>query len=535
MKSNLLWKALRPGYWLIDRWVRNHRNVILLGFLLLTVGGQLLSNQMAGLMASLGSDDALILSMALLPNILIMLGLFALLGLGDLLYQLYEAPDLELLLAAPLPLGVVFRVKLLQGSRALLLPSATLAGFFCLLGIAQNAAAGYYPAVLGLLLAAWLLGITSLLILVMLMTRWLPAARARAMLPWALVSFSMLVLFVQTPLSTWFIQLPGPARAFETGLHQPGPLGILAACMGVLALCMVWLSQRIFCGAFLENRERMQLSPYPLNPKRTSRAKQPHILGRSILGRWLTKEWLELRRNTQALLNLAQPLVLVLVVFAPMMGQSAQALLPVMFWFLVFYLVTFLAVQPLGSAGAALLAEGRQLELLRSLPGSMETMLWGKLIAAWLPSVLVWTLLLIASSLALGYASWQALYLALMALWGLSGVLPLGLALTALRADFRAEQPKQRLNPQDSYLIMAANLGYLLLSAALFTWGVVRLFPDSPSTRVLAILKGYGGLDWLFAPGLGTMLALGATLLLGLGLIAYLWRMAVRRLDNWEV
>jgi len=95
----MVWKILRPHYWILDRRVRATNRFIVVGLivLLLAAGQWTYANLVRGNLALLSSDQAPSFIASSLPMGLFVLLLFALLGMGDIMHQLYLAPDLDLL------------------------------------------------------------------------------------------------------------------------------------------------------------------------------------------------------------------------------------------------------------------------------------------------------------------------------------------------------------------------------------------------------------------------------------------------------
>ena len=77
----MIWKILRPNYWILDRWVRKNRTVVLALMLLLPLGGQwVYDNLIRDNLALLSSEQAVTAIASSLPTGLFFLLLFAMLG-----------------------------------------------------------------------------------------------------------------------------------------------------------------------------------------------------------------------------------------------------------------------------------------------------------------------------------------------------------------------------------------------------------------------------------------------------------------------
>ena len=142
----MIWKILRPHFWILDRRVRKMNRLILIGlFLVLWFGGMwVYNNLIRDNLALLNSDQAVASIASSLPQGFFFLLLFAILGVGDVIHQLYLVSDLELLMVAPLSYRTIYAVKLLQCSRATFIPAFGLGAVFLAFGLAREAAVSYY-------------------------------------------------------------------------------------------------------------------------------------------------------------------------------------------------------------------------------------------------------------------------------------------------------------------------------------------------------------------------------------------------------
>ena len=159
-------KILRPQYWILDRQVRNTNRLVVVALILLPIiGGQwLYDNLIRDNLALLRSDHVVTAIASYLPLVLFFFLLFAMLGIGDVMHQLYLTSNLELLMIAPVRYRTIFMVKLLHSSRATLIPALGLGAFLFALGGAWNAAASYYLLSVLLILAAMTL--TTVMIMI---------------------------------------------------------------------------------------------------------------------------------------------------------------------------------------------------------------------------------------------------------------------------------------------------------------------------------------------------------------------------------
>ena len=539
----MVWKVLRPHYWILDRRVRTTNRLLVLALvLILGFGGQWIYNNLVrDNLALLNSEQAVTIVASSLPYGLFLLLFFAVLGIGDVMHQLYLASDLELLMIAPIPYRTVFLVKLLQCSRATLVPALGFGAFLVALGLARGAAASYYLFVALLILAAMILATAAVMILVILLARLLPPQKTQSWMPVALVLVAFVLVLAQQPLTQWLLGGADLIAFLTRALLNPGQLGLVVAGLGGLALATSLAAYQAFNTSFHEGWNRFREVPtyWPRRPLAARRL----WAGARLLGSLpqpfrclLVKEWLALRRNPRGLISLAQPFVLVIMILAPVLGagEGAEALRPLFFWILLVFLALFLGVLPVGVPLMSIAQEGRKLELLRCAPVSMSDVLKAKFFATWLPLVVAWVLVFLLAGLWLRFPWWQIGFLAAMTAYGLAGGSVLTMALGGLRVDFSAEELKQRTPTLTGYLMMGLNMGFTLVTTAASVWFMVRLFPGSPAVLGIQSLSGYAVVGWLFSDRLWVPLGLvGVQAFFWIGSRA-LWAAAVHRLEGWE-
>jgi len=343
----MIWKVLRPHYWVLDRKIRTTNRVILIGLIALLpmVGQWCYNNLLRDSIALLGSEQATVTVASFLPLGLFLFLLFAVLGIGDTMYQLYLASDLELLMIAPLPFRTIFLVKLLQCSRATLIPGLIFGAFLTALGMAQGSGPNYFALILLLVLAAMLLATGVVMILVILLARLLPAQKVRSWMPVATILVTMALILGQQPINRWFLMRTDSIAFLTEALLNPRRLALVVSGMGGPALAAVLAGYRLFDSSFHEGWDRFREVPTGKTP---SAAVDRGPRGISRLVRllptpfrfFLLKEWLELRRNPQGLISLAQPIVLVVAILAPFLsvGAGAETLQPILFWLMMVFL-----------------------------------------------------------------------------------------------------------------------------------------------------------------------------------------------------
>ncbi len=537
-------KILRPQYWILDRQVRNtNRLVVIALILLLMFGGQwLYDNLIRDNLALLRSDQAVTAIASYVPLGLFLFLLFAMLGIGDVMHQLYLASDLELLMIAPVRYRTIFLVKLMQCSRATLIPALGLGAFLFALGLAWNAPVSYYFLNVLLLLAAMILATALIMIFVILLSRLLPAQKIQSWLPVLVVLTTFVLMLGQQPATQWFLHQQSLIERLAESLLNPVRLGKVVAGFGTLALLTVMAASRIFNIAFHEGWNRFGEVTTPQTPVSPATRRQWGIsqLVRSVqvpLRQFLVKEWLELRRNPRGLINLAQPLILVVgMVLLPAIqgGTERETLQPLLFGFMLMMLALFMGILPIGTSLMAIAQEGRRLALLRIAPISMSEVVKGKFWSTWVPMALSWTVVLIITGMWLQFPLWQIGFLVGMTILGLAGASLMTVVVGGLTVDFTAEELKQRISVGVSYLLMGINSIYMLLTIAAFVWLMIRLFPVSRFVLAVQALSNFSAIGWLFSDSFWVPIALLiGQVAFGIG-VKVLWDAAVRRLETWE-
>jgi hypothetical protein len=540
----MVWKVLRPQVWVLDRRVRSaNRAVVAALFLLLGFGGPwVYNNFIRDNLALLATEEGVSFIASSLPLGLALLFLFAMLGVGDVMHQLYLTASMEVLLVAPIPSRTIFVVKLLQCGRATLIPALGFGAVLLALGVARGAPAGYYVLVVWLLLATMALITALVMTLVILLARLLPPQKVRAWMPVVLILATLALGLGQQPAAQWFSGQADLITYLTQALLNPGQLGLVVAGLGGLALVSSLAAYRIFDTAFHEGWDRFRevpTQPTPVSPAARRRWGMSRLVQPlpAPLRFFLVKEWLELRRDPRGLISLSQPLIVVVaLVLVPVVssGGRGEALQALLFLCLLMLLALLLGMVPVGSSLMAIAQEGRRLALLRSLPISMSALLQGKFWATWVPTALSWALVFLAAGLWLQFPPWQIGFLVGITTWGLAGSSAATVAMGGLKVDFRAEELRQRVPTLTSYLLMGLNTVFVLLAMGMGLWLVARLVPESPVVQALHTLSGSRLVGWIVAESHWVPLALAGGQIVFCISAGALWAAAVRRLEAWE-
>jgi hypothetical protein len=457
------------------------------------------------------------------------------------IYQFYLTSEIEILMIAPIPSRTVFGVKLLQCSRATMIPATAIGGFLIALGAARDASPGYYPLVVLLIVAAMTLATAMVMILVILLARLLPAQKIRSWMP-VLIALVMFVLLLgQQPATAWLIGQPGVIMFLTSALLNLVNLGLVVTGLGTLAIGAGLVAFQMFRTSFHEGWDRFHEVPtrQPRASRVAHRSRVTSGLLRLLpapLRYFLVKEWLEFRRNPRGLLNLVQPLIIVVtLVIAPVLIYRGgdKILQPLLFLFMLMCASIFLGLMPVGTSLMAVAQEGKKIALLRSVPVSMSPVLKGKFWATWVPVAMSWVLVLVAAGLWLRFPLWQIGFLMGITLWGSAGASLATIAIAGLKVDFTVEELKRRVPIVTSYLIMGLNIFFVVLTVVSAVWLMIRLYPVSPFAAGIKVLAGSGTDGWIFSSPLLSPMLVGLQVVFWVG-VKLLWDAAVRRLEGWE-
>lgn len=543
----MFWRILRPRYWIADRRLRQaDKRVLIVIFVAFGLGGQWAFDQLGPQMAALAAAAAapLLLANMLLGGLYLFL-LVALLGVNDLLRQLFYAPEMELLFVAPIPRRTLFAVKLWQGSRVILQPALVYAAVLLVFGAARGAPLIYYPLVLGLVVGVALLVTAVLIALVLLLARRLPLKGVRAWLSLSLALLPAALALSYSPVLGWLSAQTGllnsVAQALVTPLRLLPALGVVAA----LALAAVVVAYRAFFASFLLGWNRLQSAPAAAKGDGGKETAVFPVASFPLLRRlpaplrpFAPKEWLTLRRSPQRLTGLVAMFAPILLILFPLLFSERRndpQWQPFFFWVLLVATLVFACIPIMNETLPALPREGRRLALLRVAPVDTAVWLrrkfWG---LPWPLALLVWVGVVLGLALLWRLAAWQMGVIAAALIWTLLLAAALFYALGALFSPLTGADDDAGASGLATLLAMG---GYALLASltlATVIWLLGQWRPQSGAAAMLQPFAQSGVLRWLLTPGATTgwlLLGAGAT---AVALIAALWRLARRRLEQWE-
>ena len=458
---------------------------------------------------------------------------------GALLQTLYLSGDMEFLLAAPVPTRAVFVAKLVQA----VLPNFLFMSLFNLpaligLGIAQGYNVTYFvmlPVTLVLLMLAGA-GISAMG--VMVVVRVVPARRVAEVL--GLVGGVTSLLCSQ---SSQFVRLSGATRSASSAqmsalaataaqfntpyspLAWPGrALVALGEGQWLLALLLVGVTTALMLGVFavsLAASERLYITGWArtrsvVAPRKVARAERRRTAGgRQLFPASFTaivaKDWKLLTRDLRNYSQLITPIIFgVIYTFSLARGAQQMPTSPIGRQVITYgglgtsLFVAWIFAARLALGGIGL--EGKRYWLLKVAPLRPEILLAAKFAVAYLPSLALGSVFLVAAAF-LGRSGIEALPYNWVALAGTVGALcAVYLAFGTVGANLTWEDPRQ---------VTRGTMGCIGWVAGTATAGIIAgVFSGFP---LLALL----GVPVVLAQGLG--LTVGLTLCAVALVAAFLW------------
>ncbi|NLN06449.1 MAG: hypothetical protein GX167_02385 [Firmicutes bacterium] len=433
----------------------------------------------------------------------------------------YMSEDLELLFVSPIPLRVVFAVKsvLIATSNFLTaLLFAFLPGIFY--GLLFKAGAGYYFLILLVGLGLWFLGTAFAELLNLVVMRLVPPHRSREAVGLiGGVAGVFIALVFQIPsmvmakggrldIGSW---LAGRQSLLQAMQYFPWGWGARALISGItcgtpaglgwsLLLLLFGIVVFFISFTFMERGFRRGWISFTSSAARRRRqAKQHASAGAGFTampltapapawqasawnGMWavVKKDLLYLKRDMREWFGYLIPLIIMvffIVQYLFLQVSTAQSsLISVLFMYTLMF-----------SSNMALQAFGREGEadwLLNSVPLSGWPVVWGKLLGAVLPTLLLMEALLAGTAIAIGLSASMTLMLAVGAVLLSFGASAIGLFYSISNARYNPDNPQHRISPGASLIMYLINLLFLLLLG--FT--LLYLIPPAELLAVLPLL-----------------------------------------------
>jgi ABC-2 type transport system permease protein len=458
---------------------------------------------------------------------------------GALLQTLYLSGDMEFLLAAPIPTRAVFVAKLVQA----VLPNFLFMSLFNLpaligLGIAQGYNVTYFVMLPVTLVLLMLAGAGIAAMGVMVVVRVVPARRVAEVL--GLVGGVTSLLCSQSgqfmrvsgaarsASSAQMLALVGRATQFDTPyspLAWPGrALVALGEGQWPLAVLLVGVTATLMLGVFavsLVASEQLYITGWARTrssstPRKVARAEHRRAAGgRRLFPAAFTaiiaKDWKLLTRDLRNYSQLITPIIFgVIYTFSLARGTQQMSASPVERQIMTYgslgtsLFVAWIFAARLALGGIGL--EGKRYWLLKVAPLRPEILLAAKFAVAYLPSLALGSVFLVAATF-LGRSGVESLPYNWVALAGtIAALCAVYLAFGTVGANLTWEDPRQ---------VTRGTMGCIGWVAGTATMGVIAaVFSGFP---LLALL----GVPVVLAQGLG--LAVGLTVCVGVLVAAFLW------------
>jgi len=466
---------------------------------------------------------------------------------GALLQTLYLSGDMEFLLAAPIPTRAVFVAKLVQA----VLPNFLFMSLFNLpaligLGIAQGYNVTYFVMLPVTLVLLMLAGAGIAAMGVMVVVRVVPARRVAEVL--GLVGGVTSIVCSQ---SSQFMRVSGAARGASSAqmlalvgrvvqfntpyspLAWPGrALVALGEGQWLLAVLLVGVTAALTLGVFavsLVASERLYITGWARTrssntPRKVARAEHRRAArdsaARQAGGRRLfpaaftaiiAKDWKLLTRDLRNYSQLITPIIFgVIYTFSLARGTQQMSASPVERQIMTYgslgtsLFVAWIFAARLALGGIGL--EGKQYWLLKVAPLRAEILLAAKFAVAYLPSLALGSVFLVAATF-LGRSGVEALLYNWVALAGtIAALCAVYLAFGTVGANLTWEDPRQ---------VTRGTIGCIGWVAGTATMGIIAaVFSGFP---LLALL----GVPVVLAQSLG--LTVGLTVCVGVLVAAFLW------------
>lgn len=445
-------------------------------------------------------------------------------GITGAFAALYMSDDLELLFMAPVSLKAVFAVKSLVVIGSNLFTAvlfAFLPGIFY--GLLFKAGVSFYILVLLVGLGLWAMGTAIAELINLVVMRLVPPHRSKEAIGFigALAGIIIAIGF-QLPnmlinsgnkfdIGSWlerqdqmlevmkYFPWGWGSSALVAGISQNFIAGLgwslLILLAGVLLFLMAFnLVERGFRKGFISlsqgeggKRRKVQKAERDLGqPGKPSLAflKREGVSQASPwAGMWAVakKDLLAMKRDTREWFGYLVPLIIMLFFVGQFLFSSVRSSRASLITVLIMYTIMFSGNMALQSFGR----EGESDWLLNSVPLAGWPVVWGKLVAAILPTLLLMEALLVGSALAIGVSKTLIAALAVGAVFLSLGSSSIGLFYSINNCRYNPDTPQQRIAPGASLFMYLINLFFLLLLALGLTYlflpgelvAVLREFP----------------------------------------------------------
>lgn len=443
-------------------------------------------------------------------------------GITAAFAALYMSDDLELLFMAPVSVKAVFAVKSLAIIGSNLFTAvlfAFLPGIFY--GLIFQAGVSFYILVLLVGVGLWAIGTAIAELINLLVMRLIPPHRSKEAIGFigALGGIIIAICF-QLPnilinsgnrfdIGSWlgkqeqilsvmrFFPWGWGSSALAAGISQNFFVGLgwslLILLVGVLLFVMAFnLVERGFRRGFISLSQGERGKRRKTQPERRGeeRQKDPSfaVLKQEVVslaspwsGMWAVakKDLLSVKRDTREWFGYLVPLIIMLFFVGQFLFSSVRSSRSSLITVLIMYTIMFSGNMALQSFGR----EGESDWLLNSVPLAGWPVVWGKLLAAVLPTLLLMEALLVGTALAIGVSKSLIIALAIGAVFLSLGSSSIGLFYSINNCRYNPDTPQQRIAPGASLFMYLVNLFFILLLAV----GLMYLFLPA---ELVSVLRG---------------------------------------------
>ncbi|KGP74808.1 hypothetical protein JT05_13810 [Desulfosporosinus sp. Tol-M] len=442
-------------------------------------------------------------------------------GITAAFAALYMSDDLELLFMAPVPLKVVFAVKSLSvlGSNLLIaILFAFLPGVFY--GLLFQAGALFYCLVVLVGIGLWVIGTAVAELINLLVMRIVPPHRSKEAIGFiGAIAGILIALVFQMPnlmfnsqeglnIGAW---LEGQERVLQIMDFFPwgwGSLSLIEGISGNFLAGMGWglfillVGGLLFMIAFVLLERGFRRGFIALSQGKGGRRRKVVKLERNFrresisyffkekvtytaspwLGMWAVakKDLLSMKRDTREWFGYMVPLIIMAFFIGQYFLSSEKSSQASLITVLIMYTIMF-------SGNMALLSFGREGEadwLLNSVPLAGWPIVWGKLVAAVLPTLVLMETLLVGTALVIGVSATLIIGLVLAAVLLSLGSSAIGLFYSINNCRYNPDKPQQRISPGASMLMYIVNLLFILFLAL----GLSYLIPPGELVAIITNL-----------------------------------------------
>jgi len=439
---------------------------------------------------------------------------------------LYMSDDLELLFVSPVSLRAVFAVKSLMVAGSNLLAAIV----FCFLpgifyGLLLQAEFVYYLFVLLVGCGLWIIGTALAILLNLVVMRVVPPHRSREAIGFiGVLGGIMIAITAQLPniimhggqqvnITDWLVRQTEMLRIMSYFPWGWGSQALAGGLSGNLLSGLGWSLLLLLAGLFIfsfafillekgfrrgwvsisqgeggRRRYKRRIHRYGSQYQSDARiqfAEQESVTvaTSSIAGIWAVakKDLLYMRRDTREWFGYMMPIFIMIFLVVQFLFFQAEVMQTTLVMVLIIYSLMFSGNMALQSFGR----EGESDWFLNSVPLAGWPVVWGKLLGAIIPTLVLMEALLVGTALALGMSASLTLLLAVGAILLTLGASAIGLFYSINNCRYNPDSPQHRISPGASIMMYIVNLIFMLILAL----GVVYLMPPVELMTVLPDLS----------------------------------------------